>query len=198
MKKMEYSNSELTYNVAQLLKERVGSTRMLDVSTEALPLYHDGDEGLDARELNGKVKVTRLDEGVLVQGDVKAQVYVQCSRCLTEIDLPVEAQLEEQFRPTVDVETGREVQHLPYDEDDMAFDIDANHMMDLTEPVRQALLVALDMRPLCREDCKGLCPECGANRNEVDCGHEQVVEDNRWAALRDLDLADFPVDRNTN
>jgi uncharacterized protein len=195
---MESTNNELTYNVAQLLKERVGSTRKLDVNTETLALYEDGDEELDAHDLEGTVKVTKLSEGVLVQGDVKAHVHVQCSRCLTDIDLPVEAQLEEQFRPTVDVETGRAVQRQSYEEDDSAFDIDPNHMMDLTEPVRQALLVAMDMRPLCREDCSGLCAECGANRNEVDCGHEPVVEDPRWAALRELNLSDLPADRNTN
>ncbi|HET9494481.1 MAG TPA: DUF177 domain-containing protein [Chloroflexia bacterium] len=195
---MDSTNNELTYNVAQLLKERVGSTRKLDVSIETLPLYEDGDEDLDAHDLEGTVKVTNLGEGVLVQGDVKAIVHVQCSRCLTDINLPVEGQLEEQFRPTVDVETGRAVQRQSYEVDDTAFDIDANHIMDLTEPVRQALLVAMDMRPLCREDCKGLCPECGANRNDVDCGHEQVVEDSRWAALRELDLSDLSTDRNKN
>jgi uncharacterized protein len=110
----------------------------------------------------------------------------------------VEAKLEEQFRPTVDVETGRAVQHQSIDEDGTDFEIDANHIMDLTEPVRQALLVAVDMRPLCREDCKGLCPECGGNLNEVDCGHEPVVEDGRWAALRELDLGELSGERNNN
>ena len=196
---MDYNNSDLSYNVAQLLKERVGATRKLDVVADELPLYQDGGEGLEAHDLTGTVKVTRLNEGVLVQGDVQARVHVECSRCLTDIDLPVDAQLEEQFRPTVDVETGRTVQQpVLGDDDDMVFDIDANHMMDLTEAVRQALLVAVDMRPLCREDCKGLCPECGANRNEVDCGHEPEVGDARWAALRDLNIGDFPVDRNSN
>jgi uncharacterized protein len=195
---MDSTDNELTYNVAQLLKERVGSTRKLDLSTDLLPLYDEAGEEVDARDLKGTVKVTKLGEGVLVQGDVKAHVHVQCSRCLTDIDLPVDAQLEEQFRPTVDVETGRAVERKSYEEDDTAFDIDPNHMMDLTEPVRQALLVAMDMRPLCREDCKGLCPECGANLNEVDCGHEPTFEDARWAPLRDLKLTDFPVERNSN
>ena len=84
------------------------------------------------------------------------------------------------------------------EEDDTVFKIDANHMMDLTEPVRQALLVAIPMRPLCREDCKGLCPECGANLNYIDCGHHQEAADNRWDALRALNIADFPVDKNAN
>jgi uncharacterized protein len=70
--------------------------------------------------------------------------------------------------------------------------------MDLTEPVRQALLVALPMRPLCREDCKGLCVVCGANLNYVDCGHRQEEADKRWDALRALNIADFPVDKNAN
>jgi uncharacterized protein len=54
------------------------------------------------------------------------------------------------------------------------------------------------MRPLCREDCKGLCPTCGANLNEVDCGHTQEADDDRWAGLRQLNLSDFPVDKNPN
>ncbi|HUP28016.1 MAG TPA: DUF177 domain-containing protein, partial [Chloroflexia bacterium] len=73
------------------------------------------------------------------------------------------------------------------------FDIDANHMMDLSEPVRQAILVALPMKPLCREDCKGLCPNCGANWNDglCDCTPEQM--DNHWVGLRELRLEDFPA-----
>jgi len=195
------TNYDLVFNVAQLLKERVGSTRELNLESPSLKLDDEngGEEGtLEARDVKGNVKVTRLGDGVLVQGDVKANVQLQCSRCLDDISLPVDARLEEQYQPTVDVETGRPITRSEDEVDDTVFKIDANHMMDLTEPVRQALLVAIPMRPLCREDCKGLCLECGANLNYVDCGHRQVASDNRWDALRALNIADFPVDKNAN
>jgi uncharacterized protein len=195
-------NNDLIFNVAQLLKEHVGATRKLTLQSPLLTLYNeDGGEQstLEATDLNGEVKVTRLSEGVLVQGDVEANVHLQCSRCLEDISLRVEARLEEQFQPTVDVETGRPIARVPTeDEADSTFAIDTNHLMDLSEPVRQALLVAIPMRPLCRDDCKGLCVVCGANLNYGDCGHRQEESDNRWEALRALNIADFPVDKNAN
>lgn len=191
-------NNDLVYNVAQLLKERVGATRRLPIETAHLALYDDDGSAVEANGLKGEVKVTRLGDGVLVQGDVKAQVSLQCSRCLDDIILPVDARLEEQFQPTVDVVTGRAIKRAEFEQDDNAFTIDHNHLMDLSEPIRQALLVALPMRPLCREDCKGLCTVCGANRNRTDCGHVEEHIDSRWEGLRDLDIADFPADRNMN
>jgi len=197
------TNNDLVFNVAQLLKERVGSTRRLSLETSSLSLYEeDGtdheQDSVEARNVRGTAKVTRLNDGVLVQGDVEADVQLQCSRCLDDISLPVDASLEEQFEPTVDVETGRAITRPEEQEDDTVFQIDANHLMDLTEPVRQALLVAIPMRPLCKEDCKGLCVVCGANLNHTDCGHQQNGPDNRWEALRALNISDFPVDKNAN
>jgi uncharacterized protein len=164
----------------------------------SLALYDDEGNNMEVRNLKGEVKVTRLSDGLLVQGDVQADVDVLCSRCLDNITLSVDARLEEQFKPTVDVETGRVIKREDEAQDEDAFAIDPNHHMDLSEPIRQALLVALPMRPLCREDCKGLCPICGANRNTTDCGHTDEPMDSRWEGLHELDLADFPVDRNAN
>ncbi len=182
------SNGDLVFNVAQLLKERVGSTRKLHFDTSNLVLDEDPGEGeaLHAEGVHGDVKVTRLSDSLLVQGDIDARVLVECSRCLERFALPVDARLEEQFLPTIDVETGAPVRREAYEENDQAFDIDPNHLMDLTEPVRQALLVALPMKPLHSEDCKGICSQCGANLNEHP-GHAHEREpDLRWAKLSEL------------
>lgn len=190
----------MVFNVAQLLKERVGATRKFHLETPDLVLDEGNEEanlaGLEAHNTRGDVKVTRLSDGLLVQGDVEADVRMQCSRCLESFDLPVEASLEEQFQPTVDVLTGYTIQRAEFEENDAAFQIDLNHLMDLTEPVRQAILVALPMKPLHSEDCKGICAECGANLNEVDCGHVQEKADDRWSGLRQLKLDDFPAGSN--
>jgi uncharacterized protein len=192
------SNPDLVYNLSQLLKERVGATRRLEIETPLLTLYDDDGNAVEARDLTGSVKVTKLTDGVLVQGDIQAQVALQCSRCLEDFPYPADAGLEEQFQPTIDIDSGHPIKRAEYEQDDNAFMIDPNHMMDLTEPIRQALLVALPMRPLHSEDCKGLCPICGANRNNVDCGHTGEEPDSRWEGLRDLNLADFPAERNMN
>jgi uncharacterized protein len=194
------SNGDLVFNVAQLLKERVGSTRKFHFDTPDLVLDEDPGEGqvLYAEDLHGDVKVTRLSESLLVQGDIDASVLIECSRCLETFSLPVEARLEEQFLPTIDVETGAPVRRAEFEEDDQTFDINPNHLMDLTEPVRQALLVALPMKPLHSEDCKGICLTCGANLNEVDCGHADEPVDTRWTGLRELRIEDFPAGDNVN
>lgn len=194
------SNGDLVFNVAQLLKERVGSTRKLHFDTPDLVLDADPGEGepLHAEKVRGDAKVTRLAASLLVQGDIDAMVLLECSRCLERFALPVDARLEEQFLPTIDVETGAPVRREAFEEDDQAFEIDPNHLMDLTEPIRQALLVALPMKPLHSPDCKGICLQCGANLNEVDCGHTEEPVDNRWTGLRELRLEDFPAGDNVN
>lgn len=194
------SNSDLVFNVAQLLKERVGSTRKFHFDTPNLVLDADPGEGeaLHAQQVHGDVKVTRLSDGLLVQGDMDAKVLLECSRCLESFTTPVDARLEEQYLPTIDVETGAPMRREEFDENDQAFEIDQNHMMDLTEPVRQALLVALPMKPLHSEDCKGICLQCGANLNHTDCGHADDAPDNRWSGLRELRIEDFPAGDNVN
>src|ERR1043165_1885700 len=139
---MGSTNNDLDFNVAQLMKEPVGSTRKLDLNTPELTLGGedaDTDTALKARNVEGKVKVTRLSTDLLVQGQAGAEVLVECSRCLDKFWLPVEGKLEERFQPTIDVATGRPVHREANDEDDTAFEISANHEMDLTEPVRQAI-----------------------------------------------------------
>ncbi len=201
------SNPDLIFNVAQLLKEPVGAIRRLDLGTPELTLYDDtgdragqgqalGQAKIEAHNVEGHAKVTTLRDNVLVQGDVSAEVPLECSRCLETFDLPVEATLEEQYQPTIDVYTGAPARHDDKERNDLIFDIDANHMMDLTEPVRQALLVALPMKPLCLEECKGICPHCGASLNETQCDHEAETSDDRWSGLRALRLEDFPATEN--
>lgn len=199
---MDAQNGDLIYNVAQLLKQPVGATRKLNLDTPELRLEDHsmvmhGSGPMTAHDLTGSAKATRINDGVLVQGDVAAIVGMECSRCLTDLSLPVEAVLEDQFQPIVDVLTGTPIQRAEYEDNDAAFQIDANHLMDLSEPVRQAILVALPMKPLCRDDCAGLCPICGANLNEGPCGCESETVDSRWLGLRELRLEEFPVGDNS-
>jgi uncharacterized protein len=95
----------------------------------------------------------------------------------------VKLNFEEEFQATVDVQTGRPVDERP---DHDAFLIDSNHILDLTEAVRQYREASLEMQPLCRPECKGLCPRCGRDLNEGDCGCDSTEVDGRLAGLAAL------------
>jgi uncharacterized protein len=125
----------------------------------------------------------RTDAGLLATADLDSQVETACSRCLGPAHVPVQLHLEEEYYPTVDVDTGV---RLPLPEDPGAFLIDEHHILNLCEPARQQLVLAEPMQPLCREDCAGLCPGCGGNKNEGPCGCPSSDVDDRWAALEGL------------
>ncbi len=163
-------------NVAQLLKEGVGSTRsfgfddVLVVDSCQVKVHAD-------------LSLVRLKRSVLVTGRAEARPRQTCSRCLQEFDLTVPFKIEEEFVQTVDVDSG-----LPLEvaaEPD-TFAIDEKHIIDISEALRQYLILALPMKPLCQPDCPGLCPVCGGNLKEAKCGCDRDTGDVRWAALREL------------
>jgi uncharacterized protein len=177
----------MQFNVAQLLKEPTGSTRKYEINEELDDL--DPEIVIQA-PIKGKVKFTKIPQGVLVTGEIETMVEVSCGRCLEPFDVPVQIEIEEQFRPTLDLITGA---RLPVgDDDDTATVIDERNYLDLSEVVRQDLLLSLPNHPVCREDCKGLCSTCGANLNEGNCACETDSTDPRWDALKSILESDKP------
>ncbi len=119
---------------------------------------------------------------VLVTGKVVGIVELECSRCLTVFEQEIEAPFEAQC----DIRTFHLLaEGLPVDEGEEITAIFDSNSADLWELSRQAFILQLPMRPLCREDCNGLCPYCGANLNETTCNC-QPPADPRWAALEAL------------
>lgn len=171
--------SDLRFNVAQLLQEHVGGTRQHEFDDPVLALG----EGLEMRPVRGKVKLTRTKSGVLAHASAEGEVVVECVRCLTGYAQPVEVEFDEEYHATVNVTTGTP---LPEPEDDEAFRINSNHLLDLGNAIREYALLALPIAPTCREDCRGLCPHCGTNLNEASCDCVDEVVDDRLAALKSL------------
>lgn len=162
----------MQYNVSQLLKEPTGDTRKYEVQEESPVL----DSSLVLRApLSGQVKMVRTAHGILVTGSLHTAAEVECARCLDVKVVPVDFAVEEEFHPTVDVLTG--VPLFLADEGDPATLIDAQHILDLTELVRQDALLNLPLYPVCRPNCRGLCPVCGENLNDnPDHHHEEPVD----------------------
>lgn len=171
----------MRYNVSQLLKEHVGGTRNYQLNQD----ISDLDPSLKPlTDLNGSVNLIRTNDGILVRAKLHTSVELSCSRCLTQFSMPIRFSIDEEFLPLTDINTGA---RLPLaDGADPAATIDSNHILDLSEVVRQDLMLALPLVPLCRNECKGLCPNCGQNWNEGTCECDDRDLDPRFAALKQL------------
>jgi uncharacterized protein len=129
-------------------------------------------------DLTLSLRLESVSEGVLVSGTVTAPVEGECGRCLRTISDTLDVEIQELYayeHSTTDETTDEdEVGRLQGD------------LIDLRPALRDAVVLALPTNPLCREDCPGLCPDCGAHWDELpdDHSHEQV--DPRWAALTQL------------
>ena len=116
-------------------------------------------------------------EGVLVTGEADADLEGECVRCLEPIEDTVHVDFQELF-----VYDDPDTREIDDDEDVSRLEGD---LLDLEPVLRDTVVLALPFQPLCREDCPGLCSECGAHlADDPDHRHEAV--DSRWAALQDL------------
>ena len=162
-------------NVSQLLKEPIGGTRHHEL-TEMVDIDNNG----RSRLVHAKVDLLRTQRGILVRAVMQTEVELECSRCLSTFDHPVTLKIEEEFIPTIDIITGA---NLPPAEDPGAFIVDEHQVIDLTEAIRQYAVLAEPIKPLCREDCPGLCQTCGRNLNLGPCDCPPPVTDERWEKL---------------
>jgi DUF177 domain-containing protein len=155
-------------------------------------LLADALEGMSA-DLSRSQAEARLelnkteDDTVFLRGSVVGEVLVPCVRCLREVRAKVEAPLKMVLTEAEEAAPGED---SPADEgDDTEHATHDGITVDLGDVLREALILAVPMTPLCRATCKGLCPVCGGDRNEKDCSCEQKkLEDPRLAPLKDLKL----------
>ncbi|MCA9834762.1 MAG: DUF177 domain-containing protein [Thermomicrobiales bacterium] len=179
----------LQFNVSQLLKEPTGATRHYEINIQ--PFGQLDEDVAVVAPLTGEIKFLRTGSEILVQGILQTIVEKNCGRCLEDFNAPVVFDLEEQFFPTIDVNTGVGVE-APDDADE-ANRIDAQHTLDLSEVVRQGLLLEIDSVLYCKPNCKGICLQCGQNLNLAQCDCVDDVIDARWASLlQKLETEDKP------
>jgi DUF177 domain-containing protein len=167
----------MLFNVSGLEQEGIGATREYPI---------DGfieSEGRAPEPVAGRVQLLRTDRGVLVRARLRLVDPEDCSRCLTPLKETLPIEFEEEFLTTVDVRSGQPAEEPP---DDEVFLIDEHHMLDVTEAIRQYREASAVMQPLCRPDCRGLCPDCGQDLNAGDCNCRAAPTDNRWSSLAGL------------
>jgi uncharacterized protein len=165
------------------LPRRPGSMRAVERSVPA-----PADLGLaligvpEGADLDLRLRLESVSEGVLVSGTVVAPVEGECGRCLRPVSDTIVVSIQELFayeHSTTDETTDEdEVGRLQGD------------LIDLEPALRDGVVLALPSHPLCREDCPGLCPDCGVSFDELPAGHSHQQVDSRWAALSELKMSE--------
>ncbi len=168
-------------NVSQQLKAPIGNVREYEIS-DPIDILEIG----VVSKVEGTVKLTRTNRGILAQGTLQTRIPVECSRCLKVFDYPLSVDIEEEYFPVIDVNSGTPLE-IP--EEPGGFTIDEHHILDLKEAIRQNILLAIPMKPLCREDCAGLCQSCGKDLNQGQCDCNKAEIDPRWSKLAKLSTA---------
>ncbi len=174
----ETSERPFAWNVAGLLANDPGADRVIEIEPASIEL--DDDTRL-ARPFTGLIRLLRTNRGILAHADLHASLALECSRCLRDIDFPVDLRLQEEYLPSLDLTSGRPV---ATDDEPDALRLTDHHELDLEAPIRDATLLAVPIAALCRDDCPGLCPTCGLDLEGGPHDHPDDDLDPRLEALR--------------
>ncbi len=158
----------LRLNVGFLVSATAGYNRVFEFYIPKLT-----DDDMTLAEVEGHTKISRTPQGLLVEAEFTGSTQLECVRCLSEYTQSIRWEFTELYAFT----------HENITESGLLVPEDAH--IDLQPLVRDVALLEIPINPLCRADCKGLCPECGQNLNEKDCGH-RPESDSPFSALKDL------------
>jgi uncharacterized protein len=146
-------------------------------------LARSGDDFHAISPVTLTVDVRKDGQKIRLAGRVAGAVEIECSRCLEPFTIPVDVKFDTLFLPST-ANTGEAEQQV--EEDDLGVAYYKDDQIDLGEVIREQLYLAMPMKPLCREDCLGLCPVCGGNKNRETCECQPQWVDPRLEPLRKL------------
>ncbi len=180
--------------------KEAGLDRSWDVTQAQLDEMLAGDRaGYRARgPAHVDARLEKLGRRVRVEGDVRAPLTGACKRCLAPVSVEVPVELDLTFVPADERDDGdadadaaehdRGPKAGSFSADDAEEETYTGKVIDLDPIVREQILLELPEYPVCDEQCKGLCPVCGANLNDRECGCDRHVPDPRWAGLKNVKL----------
>jgi uncharacterized protein len=140
--------------------------------------------GMEVRQitpLRVKAVAELVGEEIRIQGDVETRIEAACDRCLAPFEIPVELKFDLIYRPVSTIAREEEIE-LPDDELDVGFY--EGEGIQLGDVITEQVILSLPMKVICNEDCRGLCPTCGADRNREPCRCQEMRADSPFAALR--------------
>jgi uncharacterized protein len=168
----------LTFPLAGLLAEPAGSERHYEIHGATITLP---DEMRLVEPLEGELRVSRTNRGVLVDARIATAIAGTCSRCLRDIEVPITVRIRDEVLPSIDLATGHAVD--PSEEPD-ATRLSPHHDLDLGTLAAEAISLEEPIVALCEEACPGLCAECGERLGPDHVAHETDDIDPRLAALK--------------
>jgi uncharacterized protein len=168
----------LVYPLAGLLAEPYGTERRYEIhgATIALP-----DDLRLVEPLDGQVRITRTNRGVLVDAKITTAIAGSCVRCLRDIEIPMTVEIHDEALPMVDVTSGQPVDTTAEPD---ATRLSDHHELDLGTLAAEAISLEEPIAALCEETCPGLCIECGQRLGPDHVEHEVDEIDPRMAALK--------------
>ncbi len=167
---MSDPHSPLRLNVGFVVAQSAGFSRDFPFDLPSINIPPD----LHLSRLIGVVRASRTPQGILLQVAFQALIDLECVRCLTE------------FQQTLNIEYTELYAFSQRYMTDSGLIMPETGIIDLAPVLRDYILLEIPISPLCRPDCKGLCPICGNNLNESTCHHEEESGDPRLASLKSL------------
>lgn len=145
-----------------------GENNFSFVCEDALNIGITEEDGKVISPIFCNVKIIRADSNIFLDGYVNTKLQLECSRCLSNFEYEVNEKMVLYYKNVNKVKAILE-REIELNEDDiLTFTYDGDEI-DLSERVRETILISLPMKPLCKEDCKGLCPYCGSDLNFNNC-----------------------------
>jgi uncharacterized protein len=175
------TDAPLVWNVAGLLGETSGAVR--DYAVDGVRIADDEEVAL-AGPIAGRVHLGRTNRGLLVDADFTTTLAMQCARCLRDLTLPLAFEIHDEALPAIDIHSGKALALSPEDEEAGVIRLTDHHELDLEQPIREAILLALPIAPLDRVDCPGRCIVCGLPLAAGSHDHPDDDIDPRLEALK--------------
>ena len=160
----------------------VTTLKPLELSLSADKIDLDGEAEL-TDDVTFSGNIFAKDGKVHVDGSIKANVLLDCTRCLEQVTRHFDILFDDVF---VDASEENRDDEIEIEAEAMDESLVIGGKIDMRDVVREQILLALPEQVFCKDDCKGLCPKCGGNRNLIDCKCEEKEIDPRWAALQNL------------
>jgi len=176
---VDKAGDPLVFNVAGLMAEPMGTVREYEIPPTTIRL---DDDTATAQPVEGRMRLTRTNRGLVVDARVRTALAGECARCLRPVVSPVKARVDEEVLPAIDLATGAPVR-LEEGEDPETARLTDHWELDMRTLLAAAISLQEPIAPLCEPDCPGLCPECGV-RMEAGHGHGEDPIDPRLEALR--------------
>ena len=168
----------LTYPLAGLLAEPAGAERRYEIHGATIDLP---DDLRQTEPIDGRVRISRTNRGVIVDARLTTTIAGSCSRCLRDIEIPMTVAINEEVLPSIDLATGRATD--PSTEPEIARLTD-HHELDLATLAGEAISLNEPIAPLCEAACPGLCVTCGERLGPGHVAHDDDDIDPRLAALQ--------------